>query len=66
LIEHEATVHGARVIDMMIGTNLTKSLFATEELANRRLSVVNPRLRSRLSDLWIRAARAVPIRFGGG
>jgi hypothetical protein len=66
LIEHEATVHGARVIDMMIGANLTKTLFATEELANRRLSVVNPRLRSRLSDLWIRGARAVRIRVGGG
>ena len=60
LIEREATEHGAVVIDMMIGANLTKSLFATEELTNTRLSVVNPhRLRARASDLWVRTARAI-------
>ena len=37
LIEREATEHGAAVIDMMAGANLTKSLFATEELTNTRL-----------------------------
>lgn len=59
LIEREAE-HVAVVIDMMAGANLTKSLFATEELTNSRLSVVNPRgLRARASDLWVRTARAV-------
>jgi CelD/BcsL family acetyltransferase involved in cellulose biosynthesis len=65
LIEREALAHGAMVIDMMMGANLTKSLFATEELTNTTLSVVNPqRLRATASDLWIRAARALVQRRG--
>ena len=65
MIEREAAEHGASVIDMMIGANLTKSLFATEELTNTRLSVVNPdRLRSMASDAWIRAMRALARRLG--
>ena len=42
MIEHEATQQGAAVVDMMAGANLTKTLFATEELPLRNLSVVNP------------------------
>jgi hypothetical protein len=42
MIEREATEHGAVVIDLMAGANLTKTLFATEELALTNLSVVNP------------------------
>jgi len=63
LIEREATEYGATVIDLMAGANLTKSLFATEEVTHSRLSVVHPgRLRSWASDTWIRAARAIARR----
>jgi Acetyltransferase (GNAT) domain len=63
MIEREVSEHGARVVDMMLGANLVKSLFATEELANTQLTVVNPgRLRSKISDLWVRAARSVARR----
>jgi hypothetical protein len=62
LIEREATEHGAVVIDMMAGANLTKTLLATEELAHRSLSVVNPHhLRSRAKDGWIRLAKALAL-----
>jgi CelD/BcsL family acetyltransferase involved in cellulose biosynthesis len=67
LIERETTEYGATVIDMMAGANLTKSLFATEEVTHTRLSVVNPRqLRSWASDAWIRAARAMGQRLPRG
>jgi CelD/BcsL family acetyltransferase involved in cellulose biosynthesis len=63
-IEHEATEHGALVIDMMVGANLTKTLLATEELHHVSLSVVNPRhLRSRATGAWIRVARALTLRL---
>ncbi len=49
----------------MVGANLTKSLFATEELTNTQLTVVNPhRLRASASDMWIRAAGALVRRLG--
>ena len=65
LIEREASAHGAAVIDLMVGANLTKSLFATEELTNTQLTVVNPhRLRASASDMWIRAAGALVRRLG--
>jgi CelD/BcsL family acetyltransferase involved in cellulose biosynthesis len=64
LLRREATEHGAAVIDMMLGANLTKKLFATEELAHTRLSVVNPRqYGSRAKDAWIRAARKLSLRL---
>ena len=67
MIECEATRHGAVVIDMMIGANLTKTLLATEELVNTHLEVVNPRqLRSRVGDAWIRAVRAASRRLRHG
>ena len=64
LIQQEATAHGAVVIDMMVGANLTKTLFATEELAHVHLSVVNPsRHASRAKDAWIRVARQLSLRL---
>ena len=64
MIEREATDHGAVVVDMMAGANLTKTLFATEELANTHLSVVHPgQLRSMATDAWIRVARRVALRL---
>jgi CelD/BcsL family acetyltransferase involved in cellulose biosynthesis len=66
MIEREATEHGAVVIDMMLGTNLTKSLFATEELGHTHLSVVNPRqFGSGAKDAWIRLARELSLRRRG-
>jgi CelD/BcsL family acetyltransferase involved in cellulose biosynthesis len=65
LIEHEATEHQALMIDMMIGANLTKTLFATEELVNTDLAVVHPhQLRSKVTDAWIRVARQLAVRTG--
>jgi len=64
MIERETTEHGAVVIDMMVGANLTKTLFATEELAHTHLSVVNPHLlRSRAKGAWIHAARELAERL---
>ena len=64
MIEREATDHGAVVIDMMAGANLTKTLLATEELAHTNLSVVNPyRRRSRAKNAWIRVARELALRL---
>lgn len=64
MIEREATEHGAVVIDMMVGANLTKTLLATEELVLTSLSVVNPhQLRSRAKDAWIRVARDLALRL---
>jgi CelD/BcsL family acetyltransferase involved in cellulose biosynthesis len=64
MIERETTEHGAVVIDMMVGANLTKTLFATEELAHTHLSVMNPHLlRSRAKGAWIRAARELAERL---
>ena len=58
LIEREASDHGVVVIDMMAGANLTKTLFATEELTLTDLSVVNPdQPLARTKSLWIRVAR---------
>lgn len=58
MIEREATEHGAVVIDMMAGANLTKTLFATEELALTNVSVVNPDQRlARTKNAWVRMAR---------
>jgi CelD/BcsL family acetyltransferase involved in cellulose biosynthesis len=58
LIRSEATEFGAVVIDMMAGANLTKKLFATEELAHVHLSVVRPdRFSSAAKDAWIRFVR---------
>jgi CelD/BcsL family acetyltransferase involved in cellulose biosynthesis len=58
LIRSEATDFGAVVIDMMAGANLTKKLFATEELAHVHLSVVRPdRFSSAAKDAWIRFVR---------
>jgi CelD/BcsL family acetyltransferase involved in cellulose biosynthesis len=60
MIQREATEYGAAVVDMMVGANLTKTLFATEELAHTHLSVVNTsQFSSRAKDAWIRAARVV-------
>ena len=60
LIEREASAYGTLVIDLMVGTNLTKSLFATEELTNTQLTAVHPhRLLASARDVWVRAARAV-------
>ena len=65
MIEREVKEHGAVVIDMMIGANLTKTLFATEELAHTHLSVVNPhQLRSRAKDAWIRVVGELKVRLG--
>jgi len=65
LIEREATEYGAGVIDLMAGANLTKSLFATEELQSTRISVVNQeRLVSRARAAWVQAARRVAARLG--
>ena len=66
MIEREATEHGALIIDLMVGANLTKTLMATEELSHTQLTVVNPyRLRSRAKRAWIRAAREVSVWLGG-
>lgn len=58
LIEREATDYGTAVVDLMAGTNLTKTLFATEHLAHTNVSVVNPyQLGARAKDAWLRTAR---------
>ncbi len=58
MIEREATEHGVAVIDMMAGANLTKTLFATEELTLSNLSLVNPdQPLAGTKNLWIRVAR---------
>jgi len=63
LIEREAE-HGARVIDLMAGANLTKSLFATDELHSTYISAVNQdRLVSRARAAWMQAARGVAARL---
>jgi len=60
MIEREATDHGAKIVDLMAGANLTKSLFATEEVTNRDLAMVNPaRVIARAKDGWIRGAKAL-------
>ena len=66
LIEREASQHGALIVDMMIGANLTKTLFATEALVNMNLTVVSPRLRSKLSDAWNRGAHQIAQRLRRG
>ena len=64
MIEREATEYGAVIVDMMVGANLTKTLFATEELTHTHLSVVNPlQFSSKAKDAWIRAARVVSRRL---
>lgn len=64
MIQYEATEHDAVVIDMMLGANLTKTLFATEDLAHRHLSVVNPSQPwSGAKDAWIRVARELSLRL---
>jgi CelD/BcsL family acetyltransferase involved in cellulose biosynthesis len=64
MIEREATEHGAVIIDMMAGANLTKTLLATEELSHTNLSVVNPyRRRSRIKHAWIRVAKELTLRL---
>jgi len=64
MIEREATAHDAAVIDMMAGSNLTKTLFATEALSHTNLSVVNPaRLGSRARHAWIGVARRLALRL---
>ena len=64
LIEHEVTEHGAVVIDMMAGANLTKALFATEDLVLTNMSVVNPdRPLAQTKHAWIRVARELTQRL---
>jgi CelD/BcsL family acetyltransferase involved in cellulose biosynthesis len=65
MIQREATEYGAVIVDLMFGANLTKTLFATEELAHVNLSVVNPRqIGSVAKDAWIRGARQLTQRLG--
>jgi len=63
LIEREASEHAAIIVDMMMGANLTKTLFATETLVNTNVTIVNPQLRSKVSDAWSRAAHQVAERL---
>jgi hypothetical protein len=63
LIEAEASGHGAQVVDLMLGANLTKSLFATEELAHVHLAAAHPLRRVALAkDTWIRWVRKRVLR----
>jgi CelD/BcsL family acetyltransferase involved in cellulose biosynthesis len=65
MIEREATEYGARIIDMMAGANLTKTLMATEEISYENLSVLNPyRWRSRAKQAWIDVAKRIAVRLG--
>lgn len=67
LIRSEAANFGAVVIDLMAGVNLTKQLFATEELAHVHLSVVRPgRFSSAAKDAWVRIARQLSQRLRPG
>lgn len=64
LVEREAKAHGATTIDLMVGGNLTKTLFATEEIAHSHLTVVNSRRPlARAKSAWISGLRR--LRRGG-
>jgi hypothetical protein len=58
LIEREAVDYGTVVVDLMLGVNMTKTLFATEHLTHTNVSVVNPdQASARAKDVWLRTAR---------